>query len=600
MCHRTGPPIEPRTGGGCDRAKAKIGAGIAKECPERAPILSYTHAMAFQRFAGLSAWGETPQPRGAAVLADPLLNKGTAFSERERDALGLRPLLPPRIFTMEEQVARTLAALRRKQDNIEKYIYLTNLQNRNEVLFYRLVIDNIEEMVPLIYTPTVGEACLQYGSIYRRPRGLFISLRERGRIAEMLRLWPHDGVRLIVVTDGERILGLGDLGALGMGIPVGKLSLYTACAGVHPYYTLPITLDVGTDNASLLEAPFYIGINERRARGEAYDGFIEEFAAAVAAVFPKALVQWEDFGNANAFRLLHKYRSRLPSFNDDIQGTASVALAGLLGALKLTGGSLSRQVLLFLGAGEAGTGIADLYTAAARAEGLSEAEARGRCWFVDTKGLVVRGRGDTLAEHKVPYAHEHPPIASLAEAVRALKPTALIGVSGMAGGFTREIVEAMCSINEKPIIFALSNPTSKAECTAEQAYTWSKGRTVFACGSPFAPVEFGGRTFMPGQGNNIYIFPGVGLGALASEAREVTDEMFLEAARTLAGLVRPEDLAVGRIYPPLTRIREVSLAIAAAVAAVAHRTGLARAPHPGDLVGDIRERMFQPVYREFA
>ena len=537
---------------------------------------------------------------GAAVLADPLLNKGTAFTHRERDALGLRPLLPPRVFTMEEQVQRTLGAVRRKQDNIEKYIYLTNLQNRNEVLFYRLVIDYIEEMVPLIYTPTVGEACLQYGSIYRRPRGLFISLRERGRIAEMLRLWPHDGVRLIVVTDGERILGLGDLGALGMGIPVGKLSLYTACAGVHPYYTLPITLDVGTDNETLHKGPFYIGINERRARGPDYDEFIEEFVAAVKTVFPKALVQWEDFGNANAFRLLNRYRRRLPSFNDDIQGTASVALAGMLGALQITGGSLSDQRILFLGAGEAGTGIADLYTAAARAEGLSEAAARERCWFVDTKGLVVKGRGDTLAEHKVPYAHDFPFIATLAEAVKMLRPTALIGVSGMASGFTRDIVEAMTAVNERPIVFALSNPTSKAECTAEQAYTWSKGRVIFACGSPFAPVDYQGRRYVPGQGNNIYIFPGVGLGALASEASEVTDAMFLAAAQTLAGLVEPEDLAVGRIYPPLTKIREVSLRIAVSVADVAHRSGLARAPHPGDLAEDIRGRMFQPVYREFA
>jgi malate dehydrogenase (oxaloacetate-decarboxylating)(NADP+) len=537
---------------------------------------------------------------GAAVLADPLLNKGTAFTERERDALGLRPLLPPRVFTMDEQVQRTLGAVHRKQDNIEKYIYLTNLQNRNEVLFYRLVIDYIEEMVPLIYTPTVGEACLQYGSIYRRPRGLFISLREKGRIAEMLRLWPHDGVRLIVVTDGERILGLGDLGALGMGIPVGKLSLYTACAGVHPYYTLPITLDVGTDNETLQKGPFYIGINEHRARGAAYDDFIEEFVTAVKTVFPKALLQWEDFGNANAFRLLNKYRRQLPCFNDDIQGTASVALAGILGALQITGGRLSDQRILFLGAGEAGTGIADLYTSAARAEGLSEAAARDRCWFVDTKGLVVKGRGDTLAEHKVPYAHDFPFIQTLAEAVKVLRPTALIGVSGMANGFTREIVEAMTAVNEQPIIFALSNPTSKAECTAEQAYTWSKGRVIFACGSPFAPVEYQGRRYVPGQGNNIYIFPGVGLGALASEASEVTDEMFLAAAQTLAGLVQPEDLAVGRIYPPLTKIRDVSLRIAAAVAEVAHRTGLARAPRPGDVLEDIRGRMFHPVYRDFV
>jgi malate dehydrogenase (oxaloacetate-decarboxylating)(NADP+) len=550
--------------------------------------------------SGLSAWGESDPQRGTAILAEPLFNKGTAFTERERDILGIRPLLPPRVFTMAEQVQRSLGAVRRKQDNIEKYIYLTNLQNRNEMLFYRLVIDNIEEMVPLIYTPTVGEACLQYGSIYRRPRGLFITLRERGRIAEMLRLWPHEGVRLIVVTDGERILGLGDLGALGMGIPVGKLSLYTACAGVHPYYTLPITLDVGTDTESLLKGPFYIGINEHRARGKAYDDFIEEFTQAVRDVFPKALVQWEDFGNANAFRLLRRYRRVLTCFNDDIQGTAAVALAGILGALKLKGGALSKQRILFLGAGEAGTGIADLYVTAAMQEGLSEAQARENCWFIDTKGLVVRGRGDTLAEHKVPYAHDHPVINTLAEAIRALKPAVLLGVSGMPAAFTKEVVEAMTALNERPVIFALSNPTSKAECTAEQAYTWSRGRAIFASGSPFPPVDYDGRRFVPGQGNNIYIFPGVGLGVLVSEATEVTDEMFLAAARTLSGLVQQEDLDVGRIYPSLTKIREVSLRIAVAVAEVAHGRGLARVPRPADLAEDIRGRMFQPVYRDYA
>ncbi|MBI4622573.1 MAG: NAD-dependent malic enzyme [Verrucomicrobia bacterium] len=549
---------------------------------------------------GLSAWGEPTQLRGPGVLSDPLLNKGTAFTTQERDALGLRGLLPPRVFTLEEQVQRSLTAVRSKQDVIEKYIYLTSLQNRNEVLFYRLVIDHIEELVPIIYTPTVGEACLHYGSIYRRPRGLFISLNERGRIAEILRLWPHGGVRLIVVTDGERILGLGDLGALGMGIPVGKLSLYTACAGVHPYYTLPITLDVGTDNALLQTGPAYIGIRERRLRGAAYDDFIAEFVSGVKSVFPKALLQWEDFGNTNAFRLLRNYRHRLPSFNDDIQGTAAVALAGVIGALRLTGSTLARQRLLFLGAGEAGTGIADLYVAAARAEGLGEAEARRHCWFVDSKGLVVQGRGEPLAEHKLPYAHEHPFIESLAEAVKVLKPTALIGVSGMPATFTREIVAAMAALNERPIIFALSNPTSKAECTADQAYSWSGGRAIFASGSPFPPVEFEGRRFLPGQGNNIYIFPGVGLGVLVSEAREITEQMFLAAANTLAGLVQPEDLAVGRVYPPLSNIREVSLRIAAAVAAAAHDAGLAARARPPNLVEDIRGRMFEPVYREYA
>ena len=549
---------------------------------------------------GLSAWGETHHLRGPQLLADPLLNKGTAFTERERDMLGLRGLLPPRVFTLEEQLERTYNSFRGKPTNLEKYIYLVNLQNRNEILFYRLVIAHIEEMVPIIYTPTVGEACLHYGSIYRKPRGMFIGLHERGRVAEILRHWPQPDVRLIVVTDGERILGLGDLGALGMGIPVGKLSLYTACAGLHPSYTLPITLDVGTDNASLQAGPAYIGSKEKRARGADYDDFIEEFVLAVKEVFPRALLQWEDFGNTNAFRLLRSYRHRLPSFNDDIQGTAAVALAGVIAALRLTQSTLARQKILFLGAGEAGTGIADLFVAAAQAEGLGAAEARARCWFVDSKGLVVKDRGDHLAAHKLPYAHEHRPVATLAEAVNVLQPTALIGVSGTPATFTREIVEAMIALNPRPIIFALSNPTSKAECTAEQAYAWSGGRAIFASGSPFAPVELNGRTHVPGQGNNIYIFHGVGLGALASEAREVTDGMFLVAARTLAGLVGPEDLALGRVYPSLTKVREVSLQIAAAVAAAAHDAGLAGAPRPADPVADIRERMFEPVYRDYA
>ena len=550
--------------------------------------------------ADLSAWGTPLQPRGAALLTDPLLNKGTAFTERERDALGLRGLLPPRVFTLEEQAQRSLAAVRRKTDALEKYIYLTNLQNRNEVLFYRLVLDHIEEMVPLIYTPTVGQACLEYGAIYRRPRGLFLTLNDRGHIAEILRLWPRQGVRLIVVTDGERILGLGDLGALGMGIPVGKLSLYTACAGVHPSYTLPITVDVGTDNQELLDGPVYIGLRQKRTRGAEYDAFIEEFVASVATVFPKALLQWEDFGNTNAFRLLHDYRARLPSFNDDIQGTAAVALAGVMAALRVTGGTLAQQSLLFLGAGEAGTGIADLYVAAAMAEGLSEADARARCWFVDSKGLVVKSREAGLAHHKLPYAHDYPFVGTLGEAVQALRPTALIGVSGMPQTFTQPIVEQMAALNPRPIVFALSNPTSKAECTAEQAYAWSDGRAIFASGSPFAEVELKGRRHVPGQGNNIYIFPGVGLGALASESREVTDTMFLAAARTLAGMVDPGDLELGRVYPALTRIRDVSLQIATAVATEAHDSGLARVARPDDVMADIRGRMFVPVYREYV
>ena len=551
--------------------------------------------------SGLSAVGGPLWPRGTALLTNSLLNKGTAFSERERDALGLTGLLPPRVFTMEEQVTRVLANVRRKDNALEKYIFLTTLQNRNETLFYRLMQDHAEELIPIIYTPTVGQACLEYGAIFRRPRGLFISIDDRGRIAEILRHWPMTDVRMIVVTDGERILGLGDLGALGMGIPVGKLALYTACAGLHPAYGLPITLDVGTDNAALREDPSYLGLPQPRVRGDAYDEFIAEFIEAVQAVFPRALLQWEDFGNTNAFRLLNDNRAKLCSFNDDIQGTAAVAVAGLLGALREIGGCLADHRLLFLGAGEAGTGIADLFVAAATSEGMPAEEARARCWFVDSEGLVVQNRpGRKLAHHKLPYAHVHAPLRTLAEAVEAVKPTMLIGVSGQPATFTPAILRRMAELNKRPVIFALSNPTSQAECTAEAAYRETEGRVLFASGSPFAPVTLNGRTYTPGQGNNVYIFPGVGFGALACGAKEITDAMFLAAARRLAELVTPADLAVGRIYPALTRIREVSLELAIAVVAEARKAGLATIELPADPRAELIARRFEAVYRDYV
>ena len=540
-------------------------------------------------------------PRGTALLANPILNKGTAFTERERDALGLRGLLPPRVFPIEDQVQRAMGVFRRKADPLDKYTFLSNLQGRNETLFYRLLEEFPEEMIPIIYTPTVGQACLEFGAIYRRPRGLYLSIKDKGNIAAILGNWPHPDVRMIVVTDGERILGLGDLGAYGMGIPIGKLGLYTSCAGVHPYYCLPITIDVGTDNTALHEDPFYVGLAQKRVRGPEYDELIEEFVQAVEKAYPKALIQWEDFGNTNAFRILHKYQERVLSFNDDIQGTASVALAGILGGLRLNGGKLVDQKVLFLGAGEAGTGIADLFVEALQQAGLPEAEARRRCWFVDSQGLVVQGRpGRELAEHKLPYAHEHPFVATLAEAVEVLKPTALIGVSGTPKKFTKEIVTRMAELNEQPIIFALSNPTSKAEATAEDVYTWTGGRAIFASGSPFDPVTLEGKTYVPGQGNNVYIFPGVGLGALACEATRVTNKMFLIAAQTLATLVGDEDLAVRRVYPSLSKIREVSAKIATAVVEEAYREGFAQLPRPADIEADVRSRMFVPAYQDLV
>ncbi len=539
-------------------------------------------------------------PTGVDLLHNPMLNQGTAFTEEERERLGLRGLLPPYILDQDSQAQRIMENFNKKPNDLEKYVYLIDLEDRNENLFYRVVIDNIEMMMPIIYTPTVGQACQEFGHIFRRPRGLYISIQDRGEIPELLQNWPYEDVRVIVVTDGERILGLGDLGASGMGIPVGKLSLYTACAGIHPSTTLPIVLDVGTNNEQLLNDPLYLGLHQRRATGQEYDEFIDEFIVAVSRHFPNALIQFEDFANHNAFRLLKKYRNSVCTFNDDIQGTASVTVAGIIGALRLIGGQLSDHKFLFLGAGEAGIGIADLLVSAMEEEGVSQRKAKQACWFVDSKGLVCADRKD-LAEHKLPYAHKHEPMTSLLEAVKALKPTAIIGVSGQPQTFTKEVVEEMAKLNKRPIIFALSNPTSKSECTAEQAYTWSDGRAIFASGSPFDPVTLADRrTFVPGQGNNSYIFPGVGLGVTTSGAKRVTDGMFLAAAKALALQVTEEDLELGRVYPALTRIRDVSAHIAVAVAQIAFDENLATRPCPYNILACVKERMYQPDYISFV
>ena len=539
------------------------------------------------------------EQRGVAVLRDPLLNKGTAFTQKERDRLGLRGLLPPHVHTQEVQAQRYLAHLRDLQNPLEKFIDLNALHDRNEALFFRVVSENPDEIMPLIYTPTVGLACQKFGNIFQRPRGLFISADDRGKIASVLKNWPNRDVGIIVVTDGERILGLGDLGANGMGIPVGKLALYTACAGIPPKHCLPVLIDVGTDNDALRRDPFYIGVKHKRLRGKRYDELMDEFVQAVQKVFPGALIQFEDFANSNAFRFLHKYRDKICTFNDDIQGTAAVVLAGLYSALRITGTALRDQTILCLGAGEAATGICDLVVSALRGEGMSEAEARKRCWLFDSRSLVVASRTD-LAEHKRPYAHEGARITDFVQAVETLKPTAIIGVAAVGGTFTQPVVEAMARINERPIVFALSNPTSKSECTAEQAYAWSQGRALFACGSPFDPVVTKGKTYVPRQGNNSYIFPGVGLGIVASGARRVTDEMFLAAARTLARQTSKTDLAQGSLYPPLARIRDVSAQIAAAVAEVAYAGKLTTRRRPANVLAHIRSQMYDPRYPRYA
>jgi malate dehydrogenase (oxaloacetate-decarboxylating)(NADP+) len=529
-----------------------------------------------------------------ALLRDPLLNKGTAFTEAERDALGLRGFLPAHVLSMQEQVERVLTNLRSLPSDLEKYIALNSLHDRNEALFFRVVCDNIDEIQPLIYTPTVGLACQRFGLIFQRPRGMFIGANDRGRIAELLGNWPYPA-KLVVVTDGERILGLGDLGAHGMGIPVGKLSLYSACAGIHPEHCLPVMLDVGTNNDDLLNDPYYIGLRQKRLSGAAYDELVDEFITAARETFPGVLIQFEDFANHSAFRLLHKYRDKICVFNDDIQGTAAVALAGLFSALRVSGEKLTDQRVLFLGAGEAATGIADLVVSAMMAEGASEAEALRRTWLVDSRGLVVRDRAG-LTEHKLRYAHDHAPIGDFLTAIETLKPTAIIGVAAVGGAFTPEVLQAMARINDRPIVFALSNPTSKAECSAEEAYRYTDGRALFACGSPYDPVKLDGKTFVPRQGNNSYIFPGVGLGAIASGSRLVTDEMFMAAAHTLAYLVNEADIEQGSLYPALPRIREVSAHIAAAVAEVAYKRGLATGHAPNNLIAHVESQMYNPHY----
>jgi malate dehydrogenase (oxaloacetate-decarboxylating)(NADP+) len=538
-------------------------------------------------------------PRGMALVRDPTLNKGTAFTEHERDSLGLRGLLPPHVCSQEEQVERVLENFRRLDSDLSKYILLEGLYDRNERLFFRVMIECPDEMMPIVYTPTVGLACQHFGHIYRRPRGMFVSAADRGRMVQLMHNWPYKQAAMIVVTDGERILGLGDLGANGMGIPIGKLALYTACAGLHPRRCLPVMLDAGTNNDALLDDPLYLGLRQRRLTGEAFDDLVEEFITAAEHVFPGVVVQFEDFANHNAFRLLDSYRDRICCFNDDIQGTAAVTVAGIFSALRVTGGRMSDQTFLCFGAGEAATGISDLLTAAMVADGLAEHDARGRCWMVDSKGLVVAGRGP-LAEHKKPYAHRHEPVTDFTKAVEALEPTAIIGVGATPGVFTREVIEAMARLNERPIVFALSNPTSKSECTAEQAYAWSGGRALFASGSPFDAVTLEGRHYVPRQGNNCYIFPGVGLGVVAARASRVSDEMFMAAARTLADTVTEQDLAQGSLYPPLSRIREVSARIAASVAEVALAADLADIDPPADLLAFIHSQMYDPHYHSYA
>ncbi|KAM6405027.1 NADP-dependent malic enzyme [Pluvialis apricaria] len=540
--------------------------------------------------------------RGYEVLRDPHLNKGMAFTLEERQQLNIHGLLPPCFVGQDAQVYSILKNFERLTSDLDRYILLMSLQDRNEKLFYKVLTSDIERFMPIVYTPTVGLACQQYGLAFRRPRGLFITIHDRGHIATMLKSWPENIVKAIVVTDGERILGLGDLGCYGMGIPVGKLALYTACGGVKPHECLPVMLDVGTDNEALLKDPLYIGLRHKRIRGQAYDDLLDEFMEAVTSRYGmNCLIQFEDFANANAFRLLHKYRNKYCTFNDDIQGTASVAVAGLLAALRITKNRLSDHTVLFQGAGEAALGIANLIVMAMEKEGVPKEAAIKRIWMVDSKGLIVKGRA-SLTSEKQRFAHEHGEMKNLEDIVKDIKPSVLIGVAAIGGAFTKEILQDMAALNKRPIIFALSNPTSKAECTAEQCYKYTEGRGIFASGSPFDPVTLpSGQTLYPGQGNNSYVFPGVALGVISCGLKHIGEDVFLTTAEVIAQQVSEENLQEGRLYPPLVTIQHVSLKIAVRIAEEAYRNNTASTyPQPKDLEAFIRSQVYSTDYNSFV
>jgi malate dehydrogenase (oxaloacetate-decarboxylating) len=548
---------------------------------------------------------------GIDLLNQPLLNKGTAFSESERDAFRLHGLLPPHVGSIDEQVSRRLKALRRFATDFERYAFLRELQDTNETLFCALLVRHIEELLPLVYTPTVGEGCQRFSEIWRKPRGLFLSYPNRHRIRDILANPRFDAVRVIVVSDGERILGLGDQGAGGMGIPIGKLALYTACAGIHPSMTLPILLDVGTDNAELLADPVYVGWRHERVRGAEYDAFVEDFVSAIAERWPDVLLQWEDFAGANAARLLARYRDRICTFNDDIQGTAAMAAGTLMAAIGVTGIPLTEQRIAVLGGGSAGCGIAALLLSAMREAGLNEEEARYRFFLIDRDGLIVEGMpGITDAQRPCVTARdavagwttENPPAIGLLDVVRNGKPTALIGTTGQAGAFTEPAIRALASAVERPVIFPLSNPVSRSEATPDELMAWTEGRALIGTGSPFPPMRWGNRTIPVDQTNNSYIFPGVGLGVLAAGARHVNDAMFMAAAKALAALspaARPNKDPDARLLPPVTELRSVAAAVAHAVARQAQHDGLATATDEAITAQRIAALMWEPAYETY-
>ncbi len=531
---------------------------------------------------------------GVKLLHSAACNKSTAFTEEERDRYGLRGLLPPAVGSMNTQIKRVLANMRRKESDIEKYIFLSMLQDRNERLFFRLIMDNFQELLPIVYTPTVGQACREFASIFRTEKGFYVTARDRGRIRKILHNWPNRDVRIIVITDGGRILGLGDLGANGMGIPLGKLGLYCACAGISPDQTLPVMFDVGTNNEELVADPIYLGLRQPRLQGAEYFSLMDEFIEAAQDAFPGVLIQFEDFTADNAFAHLNAYRERALCFNDDIQGTASVVLAGIYASTRFSGVDFRDLKFLFLGAGSAATGMGNLIVEALIESGVNEEEATRRLWFFNRQGLIRKGLPN-LPDYIQRYAHDVEE-CELLDAIDIHRPDILIGATGSPATFTQEIVRKMASIRSKPGIFALSNPTSRAECTAEEAYQWTDGRAIFASGSPFDDIVYDGRLIRPGQGNNAYIFPGVGLGAIVCKAKYIPDEMFLVAAKVLAESLTEDDIEHGSVYPRVEKIRRVSLNIATAVASHAWDKDIAQLPRPADIESHIKEFMYDPTY----
>lgn len=532
---------------------------------------------------------------GYSMLRNPRFNKGTAFSREEREKYGLQGMLPDKIETIEIQILRVQEQLANIEKPIDKYIYLMQLLETNETLFFKTIISEPATFLPLVYTPTVGEACQRLGHITRRPRGLYISIDQKDHIREILKNWPEKDLRFSVVTDGGRILGLGDLGINGMGISIGKLILYSSCGGVPPQHTLPIVLDVGTNNEEFLNDPLYPGLNRKRVRGKEFDDFVAAFVEAMYEVFPKICIQWEDFTGVDAIRILNTYRDKVCTFNDDIQGTAAIATAGFISISRLMEKSFVDQRFLFMGAGAAAFGIADMLLKKFMRDGLTREEALNQIWMFDVNGLLVNSRTD-LAEHQLQFAHDSEPSDSFADAILKIKPTAIVGVSTVGGAFNSQVIENMSAVNERPIIFPYSNPTTHSECTAEQAYTWSKGKAIFASGSPFAPVQYEGKTFTPGQGNNVFIFPALGMAIFATEAKRVTDDMLLIAAEAVASQVTTEDFEKGLIYPNVNDILRVSIYVAKKVAEHIFDNGLANVERPDSISDFIKSKMYVPSY----